>query len=211
MSRNGALSRQISALRQWARAGMSAELRLGAAAAGATCAAMLFALAGLWADPAPQGPILTTAQAPKSLLESLRPRAPDAARKAPEALIAPAGADRPEKTAAGDPIAWGLPRQPMTVRARAAILDQPDTAAAVAIGNVRPGQRLRIVGAVTTAAGQDFVVVRLNDGALGYAPAQVAVALSAYRGELAAARRAAEEVASAPSIEESAAPAPVEF
>lgn len=210
MSRNGALARQISSLRQWVRSGLSPELRLGAAAIGATCAAMLFALAGLWSDPAPRGPILTTAQAPKSLLDALRPRAEAATRPAAATVKTSLIADRPAATPAGDPIAWGLPRQPMTVRARTPILDQTDLASAVAIGNVRPGQRLRVVGAVTTAAGEDFVVVRLNDGAIGYAAGQAAVALGAYRGEQAAARKAADLAAQA-SMPESLAPPPVEF
>jgi hypothetical protein len=181
-------------------------MRLGAAAAGATCAAMLFALAGMWtATPAPM-PALTTTQAPKSLLDTLRPRAEASTRPTPAPPVASAEIDRPQATVAGDPITWGLPRQPMTVRALTPILDQPS--GQVAIGHVRPGQRLRVVGEVATASGDIFVVVRLNDGALGYAPAKAAVALGAYRGELAAARKAA-EAAAAPV--EFAPPAPVEF
>jgi len=182
-------------------------MRLGAAAASATCAAMLFALAGMWtATPDPM-PALTTTQAPISLLASLRPRAQAATRPA-SALATPTAVeiDRPQATAAGDAITWGLPRLPMTVRAHTPLLDQPE--GRVEIGNARPGQRLRVVGEVTTAGGETFVVVRLNDGALGYAPARAAVALSAYRGERVAARRAA---AAAVAAVETAPPPPVEF
>jgi hypothetical protein len=97
------------------------------------------------------------------------------------------------------------------VRARLAISDAPWTeGGGVVIGSTRPGQRLRVVGQVNGVNGRDYLVIRMNDGAIGFITAEAAVAQNVYRGEVAA-QRAAEDAAAALSADAGAPPPPIEF